>query len=62
MLEELAHTWVSHRPWKLYPLLHGLERGGLLKSALKNIGGRQAKGLQDHGGRRESFRQKPKAK
>ncbi|WP_423201770.1 PadR family transcriptional regulator [Edaphobacter modestus] len=25
----------------LYPLLHSLERGGLLKSALKNVGGRK---------------------
>jgi len=27
-------------PGTLYPLLHGMERGGLLKSGLKNVGGR----------------------
>ena len=26
-------------PGTLYPLLHGLERGGLLKSVLNNVGG-----------------------
>lgn len=40
MMEELAHHGYRVGPGTLYPLLHGLERGGLLKSALKNVGGR----------------------
>jgi PadR family transcriptional regulator, regulatory protein PadR len=39
MMEELAHHGYRIGPGTLYPLLHGLERGGLLKSVLKNIGG-----------------------
>jgi PadR family transcriptional regulator, regulatory protein PadR len=41
MMEELAHHGYRIGPGTLYPLLHGLERGGLLKSVLKNVGGRQ---------------------
>jgi DNA-binding PadR family transcriptional regulator len=41
MMEELAHHGYRIGPGTLYPLLHGLERGGLLKSALKNVGGRK---------------------
>jgi PadR family transcriptional regulator PadR len=41
MMEELAHHGYRTGPGTLYPLLHGLERGGLLKSALKNVGGRR---------------------
>jgi PadR family transcriptional regulator, regulatory protein PadR len=40
MMEELAHHGYRIGPGTLYPLLHGLERGGLLKSVLKNVGGR----------------------
>jgi PadR family transcriptional regulator, regulatory protein PadR len=40
MMEELAHHGYRIGPGTLYPLLHGLERSGLLKSALKNVGGR----------------------
>jgi PadR family transcriptional regulator PadR len=39
MREELAHHGYRIGPGTLYPLLHGLERGGLLKSVLKNVGG-----------------------
>jgi PadR family transcriptional regulator, regulatory protein PadR len=39
MMEELAHHGYRIGPGTLYPLLHGLERGGLLKSVLKNVGG-----------------------
>ncbi len=41
MMEELAHHGYRIGPGTLYPLLHGLERGGLLKSVLKNVGGRR---------------------
>ncbi len=39
MMEELAHHGYRIGPGTLYPLLHGLERSGLLKSVLKNDGG-----------------------
>jgi DNA-binding PadR family transcriptional regulator len=38
MMEELAHHGYRIGPGTLYPLLHGLERSGLLKSVLKNVG------------------------
>ena len=41
MMEELAHHGYRIGPGTLYPLLHGLERSGLLKSVLRNVGGRQ---------------------
>jgi PadR family transcriptional regulator PadR len=41
MMEELAHHGYRIGPGTLYPLLHGLERGGLLKSSLKTVGGRK---------------------
>jgi DNA-binding PadR family transcriptional regulator len=41
MMEELAHHGYRIGPGTLYPLLHGLERGGLLKSALKTVAGRK---------------------
>jgi PadR family transcriptional regulator PadR len=41
MMEELAHHGYRIGPGTLYPLLHGLERGGLLKSVEKNVGGRR---------------------
>jgi PadR family transcriptional regulator PadR len=41
MMEELAHHGYSIGPGTLYPLLHGLERGGMLKSAIKIAGGRK---------------------
>lgn len=40
MMEELKHHGYRIGPGTLYPLLHGLERGGLLKSVLKTVGGR----------------------
>jgi PadR family transcriptional regulator PadR len=40
MMEELMHHGYRIGPGTLYPLLHGMERGGLLKSGLKNVGGR----------------------
>jgi PadR family transcriptional regulator PadR len=36
---ELAHHGYRIGQGALYPLLHGLERSGLLKSVLKNVGG-----------------------
>jgi DNA-binding PadR family transcriptional regulator len=41
MMEELRHHGYRIGPGTMYPLLHGLERNGLLKSALINAGGRQ---------------------
>ncbi len=41
MMKELEHHGYSIGPGTLYPLLHGLERSGLLRSALKKVGGRQ---------------------
>ena len=39
MMEELKHHGYRIGPGTLYPLLHGLERSGLLKSALMNVAG-----------------------
>ncbi len=41
MMEELTHHGYRIGPGTLYPLLHGLERGGLLKSVLRSAGGRR---------------------
>jgi PadR family transcriptional regulator, regulatory protein PadR len=41
MMEELEHHGYRIGPGTLYPLLHGLERSGLLKSSLKIVGGRR---------------------
>ncbi|MGD0737509.1 MAG: PadR family transcriptional regulator [Terracidiphilus sp.] len=41
MMEELKHHGYRIGPGTLYPLLHGLERGGLLKSVLKKVDGRK---------------------
>ncbi len=41
MMDELAHHGYRIGAGTLYPLLHGLERGGLLKSAEKTVGGRK---------------------
>jgi PadR family transcriptional regulator PadR len=41
MMEELTHHGYRIGPGTLYPLLHGMERGGLLKSTLKTVGGRK---------------------
>ena len=41
MMEELGHHGYRIGPGTLYPLLHGLERGGLLRSVLKNVSGRR---------------------
>ena len=40
MMEELAHHGYRIGPGTLYPLLHGMERSGLLKSVLQSVGGR----------------------
>ena len=40
IMEELGHHGYRIGPGTLYPLLHGLERAGLLRSELKNVGGR----------------------
>ena len=41
MMNELEHHGYRIGPGTLYPLLHGMERGGLLKSDLKNLTGRR---------------------
>jgi PadR family transcriptional regulator PadR len=41
MMEELGHHGYRIGPGTLYPLLHGLERVGLLRSELKNVSGRR---------------------
>ena len=41
MMQELNRHGYRIGPGTLYPLLHGMERSGLLKSALKNVGGRR---------------------
>lgn len=41
MMEELNRHGYRIGPGTLYPLLHGMERGGLLKSSLKNVDGRR---------------------
>jgi PadR family transcriptional regulator, regulatory protein PadR len=41
MMQELAHHGYRIGPGTLYPLLHGLESGGLLESESKNVGGRR---------------------
>ncbi len=41
MMKELEHHGYGIGPGTLYPLLHGLERSGLLESELKKVGGRQ---------------------
>jgi len=41
MMEELLRHGYRIGPGTLYPLLHGMERGGLLKSSLKNVDGRR---------------------
>ncbi|MGA9062876.1 MAG: PadR family transcriptional regulator [Terracidiphilus sp.] len=40
MMEELAHHGYRIGPGTLYPLLHGMERAGLLKSLSGQAGGR----------------------
>jgi PadR family transcriptional regulator, regulatory protein PadR len=41
MMEELTHHGYRIGPGTLYPLLHGLERGGLLRSVVRVVGGRK---------------------
>lgn len=41
MMEELEHHGYRIGPGTLYPLLHGLERNGLLKSVVKTVEGRK---------------------
>jgi len=41
MMEELNRHGYRIGPGTLYPLLHGMERGGLLKSRLTNLSGRR---------------------
>ncbi len=48
MMEELAHHGYRIGPGTLYPLLHGMERAGLLKCVLGSRGWKQAEGLYDH--------------
>jgi PadR family transcriptional regulator, regulatory protein PadR len=41
MMEELEHHGYRIGPGTLYPLLHGLERSGLLKSIFGEVAGRR---------------------
>jgi DNA-binding PadR family transcriptional regulator len=41
MMEELGHHGYRIGFGTMYPLLHGLERNGLLRSEFKNVGGRR---------------------
>ena len=41
MMEELKHHGYVIGPGTLYPLLHGLERSGLLRSTVKVVEGRR---------------------
>jgi len=41
MMEELKHHGYRIGPGTLYPLLHGMERNGLLISEMKNVSGRR---------------------
>jgi PadR family transcriptional regulator, regulatory protein PadR len=41
MMEELKHHGYRIGPGTLYPLLHGMERNGLLISELMNVSGRR---------------------
>jgi DNA-binding PadR family transcriptional regulator len=41
MMQELNRHGYRIGPGTLYPLLHGMERSGLLKSVLKNVTGRR---------------------
>jgi DNA-binding PadR family transcriptional regulator len=41
MMEELAHHGYRIGPGTLYPLLHGMERAGLLKCASDHVAGRR---------------------
>jgi PadR family transcriptional regulator, regulatory protein PadR len=41
MMEELEYHGYRIGPGTFYPLLHGMERDGLLKSVLKNVTGRR---------------------
>jgi PadR family transcriptional regulator PadR len=41
MMEELKHHGYRIGPGTLYPLLHGMERNGLLVSQLRNVSGRR---------------------
>lgn len=46
MMEELEHHGYRIGPGTLYPLLHGMERSGLLKSELMNLTGRRRRVYQ----------------
>jgi len=41
MIEELRHHGYALSPGTLYPILHGLERSGYLKSSAETTNGRQ---------------------
>jgi len=41
MMEELKHHGYRIGPGTLYPLLHGMERAGLLRSETRNVAGRR---------------------
>ena len=41
MMHELEHHGYRVGPGTLYPLMHGLERAGLLKSSLQHVEGRR---------------------
>lgn len=57
MMEELKHHGYKIGPGTLYPLLHGLERAKLLRSELKNIGGRRRRIYRITGSGRSALNQ-----
>jgi PadR family transcriptional regulator, regulatory protein PadR len=53
MMGELQHHGYRIGPGTLYPLLHGMERRGLLRSELQNLTGRRRRVYKiTHAGRR----------
>ena len=55
MLEELARHGYRISPGTLYPILHGLERKGYLRSAERQDGESRRKSLQCNASRTEGF-------
>jgi len=41
LMDELQHHGYRSSPGTLYPILHALERGGYLRSTLKQVGGKR---------------------
>ena len=57
IMEELAHHGYRLSPGTLYPILHGLERGGYLKSSTEKIGRRNRRTYVATAAGRKALRQ-----